>query len=174
MIADLIVLQGGAVSVWHDPKQEMKHTLYAYHELQPPMHSDAFGVRAAVLDLIPAIPATQKQLDAKSGSRSAVLVSVMMHGQFWKWSLPMPDLPTEVVPTQKKQLSRGVSSQAAVDPQEHVSLDPLLKAKPLNSGVHKNCKAAFNTHQSAAPTSLEQSCLFFCPQMNSWSSVFLL
>jgi hypothetical protein len=102
-------LQGGAVSIWHDPKQAMKHTLYAYHELQPPMHSDAFGVRAAVLDLIPAVPATPRGGDAKSGSRTAVFVAVMMHGQLWKWSLPMPDLPADALPTQKRQLSRGVS-----------------------------------------------------------------
>jgi hypothetical protein len=131
----LMFVQGGAVSVWHDSKQEMKHTLYAYHELQPPMHSDAFGVRAAVLDLIPAIPVTQKQLDAKSGTRTAILVSVMMHGQFWKWSLPMPDLPTEAVPTPKKQLSRGVFTRLPVNPQEHNSQESLLEAKPLISRV---------------------------------------
>lgn len=107
-------MQGGAVSVWHDKGQAAQHTLYAHHDLQPPVQSDALGLHASVLALVPVAPRRGEGAGGgrASGERRMTIIAVMMHGQLWKWSLPLPDLPSAPKHASALELSRGACPRA--------------------------------------------------------------
>ena len=106
-------MQCGGVSIWHDPSRVLRHTLYAYHELQPPIQSETLGMRATSLALAPVIgapPAATAPRRRATGEHGSVhgdtdkaqggegcdrvdLVAVMSHGQLWKWRVPLPAAP---------------------------------------------------------------------------------
>ena len=98
------------MSVWHDKDGSAQHVLYAYHDLQPPMHSDALGPHAAVLALAPVAPPRGRA--EASGERCMALIAVMQRGQLWKWSLPLPDLPRAPALASAVELSRGARPQS--------------------------------------------------------------
>jgi hypothetical protein len=99
-------VQGGSISIWHDEKRELKHVLYCYHELQPPMQSEALGMRATVQALAPVIPASAA-VNSTTGERALTLVAIMSHGQLWRWSIPLPALPVQTVVAPVRELTRG-------------------------------------------------------------------
>jgi hypothetical protein len=91
-----IVVQGGGVSIWHAQGDGLKHCLCAYHELQPPVQSDALGLHASVLALaavsLPCAP-PQDGSSRSAEQQELALVVVMSNGQFWRWVVPLPDMP---------------------------------------------------------------------------------
>ena len=91
-------MQGGAISVWHDHEGNLKYTLHCYHRLQPAIKSEALGLQAGVVALVPCFPSFLDAPDQPVASSRPVtgvsnmmwVLAVMSGGQLWRWRVPLP------------------------------------------------------------------------------------
>ena len=92
--------------MWYDAERSLKHKMHAYHDLQPPMQSEAAGLKATVRALAPVISAAA---NSRSNDRKVPVIAVMSNGQLWRWSVPLPPLPRRLAGgiTPQHDLSRG-------------------------------------------------------------------
>lgn len=88
-------VQGGFVSVWHDANASLNYALHAFHRLMPHFRSEALGLQASLVALVPTMPRFPLE---GSPSDTPLLTpphlmwasAVMSNGQIWRWRVPLP------------------------------------------------------------------------------------
>lgn len=101
-------MQGGFVSVWHDANGSLNYTMHAFHRLMPHFRSEALGLQASLVALVPTLPRFSLE---GSPSDTPLLTApplmwtsaIMSNGQVWRWRVPLPVAQTAIYRTHLSQ-----------------------------------------------------------------------